>query len=151
MLGCLACLATSACIHPIKRMPVDECYQLVREAMLVQTKCPAFSKDYMILDQEALPYSCLDNVVDSLSVGERVRINEIIYQFQGETGSCWRVFADLPGREEFGVVEIPACFPGLRHPSGWATVKDWVVQVNPERLELCSNMQSRSNVGNPDS
>ena len=137
----VCCMAMSACIHPTKRVQIDECYELVREAMLIRTKCPAFMQDYMIVDEEDNSYSsgsCLDHIVDNLPAGEQIHFNEVIYQFQGSTGSCWRVFADLPQRQDIGGVEAPSCFPGLQTPSGWTTVEAGVVQVNPERLQKCS-------------
>lgn len=141
MLALLMVLGISACIHPTKRVQLDDCYELAADAMLIRTKCPGLMRDFMIANASDDSYamgSCLDHVVENLKTGERVHFNEVIYQFQGATGSCWRVFADLPNRRDINVVEIPACFPGFATPSGWTTVEDGVVEVNPERLRRCS-------------
>lgn len=136
------CLLATACMFPTKRAHLDECYELAQESLLIRTKCPAWMNEYVIAAEGDGGHSmggCLDFVVESLPVGERVDFMEVFYDFQGATGSCWRVLAELPNRPEFNVVEIPSCFPEFRQPEGWTTVEDGVVQVNPERLRKCSN------------
>lgn len=132
------CLFVSGCWHSTKRYQTNQCYELVRQAMLARMDCPAWSQEYMIIDHEDLPYSCVAEIVAELPAGERVRFTEVIYQWQGSWGSCWRIFGDLASKADIGVVEVPSCSPAL-HPEGWVVVVDGKVNVNPERLRGCSN------------
>lgn len=141
LLGNIICLGISACIHPSnvsKRVEIKQCYELVRDAMVVRTKCPSLMKDYMIIDEAAFPFSCADYVVVDLSPGEQVYFDEVIYQRQGIAGTCWRTFGHLPSKNGIGLVEIPSCFPGYQTPSGWVKVEDGVMEVNPERFRECA-------------
>lgn len=97
-------------------------YFLKVDAVLFASDCQSWSGEYMITLETQGYGNCLGEKIGKIQSGTRFRVKEIIEQFGGESGECWRIeIRILDGSFKGFIVDIPSCF--LHHPKSWISSK----------------------------